>query len=180
MEGRSTAEIEEVCADRFRAGMALFATGVTVITTRTDRPVGMTASAVCSLSLEPPQLLVCVSTNLPTHEALSASGRFVVNVLGEGQGALARRFATPDVDRFAGIEVGEHDGLPILEAAIAHFVCDVSERIPGGDHSIFIGAVKAIGLRPEGRPLLFFRREFGSLATPEDAALRSWIGDGGG
>ena len=178
-EGVAT-ESEAVRQDRFREAMALFATGVTVITTRSgEEPSGMTASAVCSLSLEPVQLLVCVSTHLPTHEALTRSGCFVVNVLGEGQGALAKRFATPEIDRFAGLAVDEHDGLPLLRDAIAHFVCDVHERIPGGDHSIFIGAVRALGTRPEARPLVYFQSAFGSLAKPETALLESWLGDGG-
>jgi flavin reductase (DIM6/NTAB) family NADH-FMN oxidoreductase RutF len=176
---RAATEIEKVHPDRFREAMALFATGVTVITTRTDQPVGMTASAVCSLSLEPVQLLVCVSTRLPTHEALERSGRFAVNVLGEGQGAIAKRFATPGIDRFAGLGVDEFEGMPLLRDAIAHFVCDVYERFPGGDHSIFLGTVTALGLQPEARPLLYFQQSFGALATPEDMLLKNWLGDGG-
>lgn len=172
-------EMEEVRQDSFREAMALFATGVTVITTRDDGPTGMTASAVCSLSLDPVQLLVCVSSHLPTHEALTRSGCFAVNVLGEGQEGIARRFATPGVDRFAGVPIEERDGLPLLREAIAHFVCDVRERIPGGDHSIFIGAVRARGMKPHARPLLYFGRSFGSLAKPEAALLESWWGDGG-
>lgn len=172
-------QIEDVRQDRFRDAMALFATGVTVITTRTDEPVGMTASAVCSLSLEPVQLLVCVSTRLPTHEALTKSRRFAVNVLGEGQGLLAKRFATPGLDRFAGLGVDDFEGIPLLRDAIAHFVCDLHERIPGGDHSIFIGTVKALGLQPDARPLLYFAKSFGSLATAEDALMKSWLVDGG-
>jgi flavin reductase (DIM6/NTAB) family NADH-FMN oxidoreductase RutF len=64
--------------------------------------------------------------------------------------------------------------VPVLRAAIAHFVCDVRERFPGGDHSIFIGEVFRLGLRPRSRPLLYFAKEFGTLATPEDAILKAW------
>jgi flavin reductase (DIM6/NTAB) family NADH-FMN oxidoreductase RutF len=171
--------IQEAEKDRFREAMAHFATGVTVITTRTDRPVGMTASAVCSLSLDPLQLLVCVSSRLPTHAALMESGHFAVNVLGEGQEPLARRFATPGIDRFEGLAIEEFKGLPLLRDAIAHFVCALQERIEGGDHSIFIGRVTDLGLRRDARPLVYFGRRFGSLATAEDALLKSWMEEGG-
>jgi flavin reductase (DIM6/NTAB) family NADH-FMN oxidoreductase RutF len=99
---------------RYRDAVALLATGVTVVTTTTPGgPAGMTASAVCSLSLAPVALLVCISTHLPTHEALDESGSFAVNVLGEGQEALARRFATPAVDRFVGVALRDERPLPV-------------------------------------------------------------------
>lgn len=161
--------------DQYRQAMSLLATGVTVVTTTTrDGPAGMTASAVCSLSLEPPKLVVCVQSSLPTHAALLASRVFAVNVLGEGQIEIARRFATPGVDRFAGVSL--HTGLPapVLGDAIAYFLCRVDERHPGGDHSIFVGRVTGCGHGPGGRPLLYFDRAFGALQAPEDRLLWSW------
>jgi flavin reductase (DIM6/NTAB) family NADH-FMN oxidoreductase RutF len=159
----------------FREAISLFASGVTVITACTPQGrAAMTASAVCSLSVNPVQLLVCINERLPTHSALVESRRFAVNVLGEGQSALARRFATPDIDKFAGVEVSDCDGIPLLDRAIAHFVCDVHERFPGGDHSIFIGNVQKLSLRRGSRPLLYFASEFGSLSGPDDALLKSW------
>lgn len=167
--------LDDVDEQLFREAISLFATGVTVITARTAAGrAGMTASAVCSLSMEPVQLLVCISERLPTHSALEESRRFAVNVLGEGQSDLARRFATPDIDKFAGTEVSESDGIPLLDRAIAHFVCDVHERFPGGDHSIFIGQVQKLSLRRGSRPLLYFASQFGSLSSPEEALLKSW------
>jgi flavin reductase (DIM6/NTAB) family NADH-FMN oxidoreductase RutF len=167
--------LEEVDQLLFREAISQFATGVTVITARTaEGPAGMTASAVCSLSVDPVQLLVCINERLPTHSALVDSRRFAVNVLGEGQSDLARRFATPSADKFAGVEVGDCDGIPLLERAIAHFVCDVHERFPGGDHSIFIGNVTKLSLRRGARPLLYFASQFGSLSGPDDALLKAW------
>lgn len=167
--------LDDVDQQKFREAISLFATGVTVITaTAAEGRAGMTASAVCSLSVDPVQLLVCISERLPTHSALVESRRFAVNVLGEGQSALARRFATPGVDKFAGIEVSDCDGIPLLDRAIAHFVCEVHERFPGGDHSIFIGNVQKIGLRRGSRPLLYFASQFGSLSGPDDALLKAW------
>ena len=161
----------------FRQAMSRLATGVTVITTAGPAGrAGMTASAVCSLSLEPVQLLVCISTRLPTHAALERHRSFAVNVLGEGQDRLARRFATPGIDKFASVAVIEHDGLPLLADAIAHFVCDVAERFPGGDHSIFIGRVREFGFDLDGRPLLCFGSSFAELARSEDRLLRdAWL-----
>jgi 3-hydroxy-9,10-secoandrosta-1,3,5(10)-triene-9,17-dione monooxygenase reductase component len=168
--------VERVEPEHFREAMSLFATGVTVITTNpSSGPAGMTASAVCSLSIEPVQLLVCISQHLATHSALMESGRFAVNVLGEGQGELARRFATRGIDKFEGVDVDDEDGIPVLRQAIAHFVCRVSERFPGGDHTIFIGEVTRLGLRPGSRPLLYFASEFGTMATAHDAVLQGWL-----
>lgn len=171
--------LARVDQQQFREAMSLFATGVTVITTNPPTgPAGMTASAVCSLSVQPVQLLVCISQHLPTHHALMECGRFAVNVLGEGQGALARRFATPSSDKFAGVDIDNVDGIPVLRPAIAHFVCEVRERFPGGDHSIFIGEVTRLGLRPGSRPLLYFASQFATMATAEDALLNAWLNRG--
>jgi flavin reductase (DIM6/NTAB) family NADH-FMN oxidoreductase RutF len=164
---------------RFRDAIALLATGVTVITTQTpDGPAGMTASAVCSLSLEPVALLVCISRHLPTHKALEDSGEFAVNVLDETQVGLAKRFATRGADRFAGLRLSESHGVPVLADALAYFTCRVAERLPGGDHTIFIGHVDECGCRPGGRPLLYYGRTFGALEPPEHALLRAWVEGG--
>jgi flavin reductase (DIM6/NTAB) family NADH-FMN oxidoreductase RutF len=161
----------------FREAIAHFATGVTVITTLQDgRPAGMTASAVTSLSLDPVLLLVCVNTALPTHEAIESSRRFVVNVLGEGQEALARHFARPSEDKFAGIELRTDNELPVLADAIAHFVCDVHERFPGGDHTIFTGLVRECGTVPGKRPLVYFRSRFGSMRDRDAEFLAEAVG----
>jgi flavin reductase (DIM6/NTAB) family NADH-FMN oxidoreductase RutF len=152
----------------FREAIGRFATGVTVITTLTpDGPAGMTASAVASLSLDPVLLLVCISNRLPTHSAIQHANRFAVNVLGEGSERIARDFATPGIDKFAGIPVDADAGVPVLTDAIAHFVCDVHECHPGGDHSIFIGAVRSCAYRAGGGPLLYWGSRFGCLDEPD-------------
>jgi flavin reductase (DIM6/NTAB) family NADH-FMN oxidoreductase RutF len=161
----------------FRAAIAHFATGVTVITTvHEGRPVGMTASAVASLSIDPVLLLVCISNRLPTHEAIEGSRRFVVNVLGEGQEDLALRFARPAEDKFAGVALEKDHELPVLQDAIAHFVCDLHERFPGGDHSIFTGLVKRGAAERGKRPLLYFCSTFGSLHDREAEQLQEALG----
>jgi flavin reductase (DIM6/NTAB) family NADH-FMN oxidoreductase RutF len=161
----------------FREAISHFATGVTVITTLYEgKPAGMTASAVASLSLDPILLLVCINNRLPTHEAIESSRRFVVNVLGESDQELALQFARRSEDKFAGVALKSDHDLPVLEAAIAHFVCDVHERFPGGDHSIFTGLVRACEAKPGKRPLLYFRSKFGGLHDAEAEALRDALG----
>jgi flavin reductase (DIM6/NTAB) family NADH-FMN oxidoreductase RutF len=162
----------------FREAVAHFATGVTVITTVRDdgAPAGMTASAVASLSLDPILLLVCIDNRLPTHEAIEGSRRFVVNVLGEGMETLALRFARPADDKFAGVPLRDGYDLPVLEQSIAHFVCDLHERYPGGDHSIFIGEVRECGATPGKRPLVYFRSRFGGLRDRETEFLHDALG----
>ena len=151
----------------FREAIAHFATGVTVVTTTHEgRPAGMTASAVCSLSLDPVLLLVCIDNRLPTHHAIDGSRRFAVNVLAETDEALARRFARPTRDKFAELPLVEGSDPPVLAQAIASFVCDVQERVPGGDHSIFVGRVLSCAATPGCRPLLYYRSVFGALRDP--------------
>lgn len=163
----------------FKDAISLFPTGVTVITTNSDSgPAGMTASAVCSLSLEPVQLLVCISSHLPTHAALQRSGQFCVNVLGHGHAWLAYRFATPGVDKFDGVALKEGLPLPVLDDAIAYFVCSLHECLPGGDHSIFIGGVQECGHVPGAKPLLYFERSFGALESSEAIKLEMWAAGG--
>ncbi len=158
---------------RYRRAIGRFATGVAVITTMVDdRPVGMTASAVASLSLEPAMLLVCVDHRLPSHRALESSRRFGVNVLGEEDEHLALRFARPAADKFAGVGVRLEHGVPLLERAIARFTCDVAERIPGGDHSIFTGLIRDCEHVPGRRPLLYFASGFGGIQQVDDALGR--------
>lgn len=161
----------------FREAIAHFATGVTVITTRSEgNPVGMTASAVASLSLDPVLLLVCISNALPTHSAIESSRRFVVNVLGEGQEELARHFARPSPDKFAEVALKDGHELPVLEDAIAHFVCEVHERFPGGDHTIFTGQVRECGTVPGKRPLVYFRSRFGAIRDHHAEFLAEAVG----
>ena len=161
----------------FREAIAHFATGVTVITTTYEgKPAGMTASAVASLSLDPVLLLVCINNTLPTHEAIEASRLFVVNVLGEGQEDLARHFATRSPDKFAAIELKPNFDLPVLEKAIAYFICDVHERFPGGDHSIFTGLVRECGAVPGQRPLVYFQSKLGAIRDRDAELLREAVG----
>jgi flavin reductase (DIM6/NTAB) family NADH-FMN oxidoreductase RutF/DNA-binding FadR family transcriptional regulator len=164
----------------FRDVVGRFASGVTVITTHHDGvDFGMTASAMCSLSLEPPMVLVCVNRRAGTRSAVSNSGAFGVNILHEDQADLAVRFATPQHDKFAGIEYARGDlGCPRLDGVLAWLECEVVEDVEGGTHSVFIGRVHAAEGR-EGDPLAYFRGQFGRLYSNRDdpiaASLREHV-----
>ncbi|CND52477.1 putative oxidase [Mycobacterium tuberculosis] len=152
----------------YRGAMARFTTGVTIVTTRTpDGPAGMTASAVASVSLDPLMLLVCVGNTLATRDAISGSGVFAVSVLARGQERHALRFASRCDDKFADLECRDEYDLPVVDGAVAHFVCEVAEEIAGGDHTIFLGGVVDCGYSADSDPLVYFGGKFGSLCDPD-------------
>jgi 3-hydroxy-9,10-secoandrosta-1,3,5(10)-triene-9,17-dione monooxygenase reductase component len=151
--------MRQVGREHFRSVMGRFATGVTVVTASTpEGPVGMTANAVCSLSLDPLLLLVCFDNEARTLPVVREVGRFGVNVLRADQGDLARLFASkrPESEKFAGVPHTVHDGIPVIEGALAWVGCRLERVIPGGDHTIGIGAVEAAEAG-QGEPLLWFR-----------------------
>jgi 3-hydroxy-9,10-secoandrosta-1,3,5(10)-triene-9,17-dione monooxygenase reductase component len=154
--------VKDLGPDRFRSVMGHFATGVTVVTVATgEGPVGMTANAVCSLSLEPLLLLVCFDNAARTLPAVRETGRFGVNVLGSDQEDLARLFASkrPEREKFAGVAHSVHDGIPVIEGVLAWVGCRLERLIPGGDHTIGIGAVEAAEAG-QGEPLLWLRGSY--------------------
>jgi flavin reductase (DIM6/NTAB) family NADH-FMN oxidoreductase RutF/DNA-binding GntR family transcriptional regulator len=146
----------------FRDVIGHFASGVTVITTcHEQRDYGTTASAVTSLSLEPPMLLACLNRSSETGHAVEAFGRFAVNILSEDQGALAARFAAKGDDKFQGVaRTRASDGLPLLTDSLARLECDVVEQASGGTHLIFVARVTSASAS-RGAPLAYFRGGFG-------------------
>ena len=148
-----------------RRVMGLFATGVTVLTTRDDdgRPCGLTANAVTSLSLTPPLLLICIDKNAETHRHFLTSRRFVVNILSQDQEELSNRFAKSGGDKFGSLSFSTNqDGVPVLEHTLAHLECRIVETHEGGDHVIHIGEVRHAEVRG-GRPLLYFQGKYRHL-----------------
>jgi flavin reductase (DIM6/NTAB) family NADH-FMN oxidoreductase RutF len=151
--------------ERFRSVMGHFASGVTVISTRYEGiDYGLTASAVSSLSLDPPMLLICVNKTSNTRVAIEASGVFVVNILGEKQSKVARQFATSRPDKFADLSVSYGElGVPLLDDMLATIECRVVEIVSGGTHTVFLAEVEAAQAR-EGMPLTYFRGRMGRFA----------------
>src|SRR3954452_25211 len=157
-------EARSLTSDEFREVISHFASGVTVITAVHDgRPYGTTASAVTSLSLEPPMLLICMNKQSETGRAVAASKHFGVNILGANQADLAERFAQKGGDKFAGVEVAPGKwGEPLFTEALATLECTVSEETSGGTHYVFLAEVEN-GSARGGTPLAYFKGEFGRL-----------------
>lgn len=152
---------------RLRDVMGRFPTGVAIVACDgSDGPSGLTTSALASVSLDPPLLLACLDNGSRTLEAVREAGRFSVSVLREGQEELALRFASkaPMGEKFAGVALDRHAGLPVLADALAWIACDLRELMPGGDHTVALGAITALGADPsDGRPLLHHRGAFAGL-----------------
>ena len=154
----------------FRRALGQFATGITVVTTRDSggRPMGLTVNSFASVSLEPPLVIVSIDNRSETHDGFEASGVFGVSVLGEGQEHYSRRFAMPGREKFAPADllVGE-TGVALVPEALAHIECRVSARLPGGDHTIYVGEVLRLHVVP-GRPLLYHGGGYRRLDAGED------------
>jgi flavin reductase (DIM6/NTAB) family NADH-FMN oxidoreductase RutF len=150
----------------FRDVFGHFATGVAVITSAGPAGAGgMTANAICSLSLDPLLALVCFENGARTLPIVREARRFAVNVLSSDQGDLARVFASkvPESEKLDGVAHHLEHGMPIIEGALAWAACDLRELLPGGDHTIGIGQIVSLGLGG-GEPLLWYRGRYRSLA----------------
>lgn len=152
--------------DQFRAVMGRFPTGVTVVTAvGPEGPVGMTANAVASLSLDPLLVLVCFDNAARTLPVVGESRAFGVNVLAAGQEDLARRFAgkLPEAEKFAGVRHDLVGGIPVIDGAHAWLGCELEQLVPGGDHTIGIGSICAAE-SGEGDPLVWYGGAYGGFA----------------
>ena len=140
-----------------RSTLGEFATGVTVVTTRGDgrMPVGLAVNSFSSVSLEPPLVLWSLALTAPSLGAFRAHPYFAVNILCDQSKDLALNFARPSDDKFAGIDWEDGFGdSPVLPAAAAVLECETDQRIPAGDHEIYIGHVRRF--RRAGKPPLLF------------------------
>ncbi|MBL8397127.1 MAG: flavin reductase family protein [Candidatus Accumulibacter sp.] len=151
----------------FRDALGQFATGVTVLTTRTaaGTPIGVTISSFNTVSLDPPLILWSLSLTSPKLDLFRHADHYAVNVLTMNQSAVADWFASSDDDRFAGFRI--HDGLggiPLLEECAAWFECTPEAMHPGGDHLIFVGRVARFSLGNGRQPLIFHAGRYRQLA----------------
>jgi flavin reductase (DIM6/NTAB) family NADH-FMN oxidoreductase RutF len=165
MEGFNTRE--------FRNALGRFASGVTVITAHhEDHTHGMTANAFVSVSLDPPLVLVSLDNRSNMHRVLPLAGRYGVSVLAEDQEVFSNHFAG---HRVLGLHVPFHmrEGIPLLDGAVAHFVVQVTDVHPAGDHTLYLGRVEHFESREE-KPLLFYAGRYQQLRAqkpsqwPED------------
>ncbi|WP_131738407.1 flavin reductase family protein [Actinomadura roseirufa] len=153
-----------VDAAAMRRTIGRFATGVAVVTTHDGQgPHGMTVNSLTSVSLDPPLLLVCLTTGARTTDAVVTSGRFAVNVLSDRQLEIALRFARRGADHFEGLApaYGAHR-VPVVPDALAHLECTAERHFEAGDHVVVIGRVHGVCDRA-GEPLAFLGGRFADL-----------------
>ncbi len=152
---------------RFRQVFGAWTSGVAVITGHGPRgPAGMTANAVCSLSLEPLLVLVCFDNEARTLVPVRDSERFAVNVLRADQREVAAEFASKAAhrDSFAAVGWSREYDVPVLDGVLAWLACDLEQLIPGGDHMIAVGSVRAMDHDPSGKPLVWHRGVYQEMA----------------
>ncbi len=151
-------------AVEFRRTLGMFATGVTVITTRVgDQIHGMTANAFMSVSLAPPLILISIDRRAKLNLLLREGARYGVSVLEEHQSALSDRFAGRNDDGAEPVFEIVHE-TPLVEGALAHLVARVVRSYWGGDHSLFLGRVEYVRYG-DGTPLLFHGGRYERVVT---------------
>ena len=154
---------------RFREVMASFPSGVVVLTAfgPDSLPRGLTVSAFCAVSLEPPLALACIDKTSNTLPALQQAGGFTANILAAGRELLARRMATKLTDKFDGIAwrrpESKHGGPILEEDGVGYAVCTLNETIEAGDHWILIGNVVEGDHDASRSPMIFSRRGYFGL-----------------
>lgn len=152
----------------FRDALGLFATGITIVTTRAcnGEPVGLTVNSFNSVSLDPPLVLWSLMLGSPSEEAFRAASHYVVHVLGDHQQALSNRFAGSRDQRFTGLEMRDGlGGAPLIEDCLARFECRNDIQYAGGDHLIFVGRVERFE-RSAGDPLIYFGGGYRGIDRP--------------
>jgi flavin reductase (DIM6/NTAB) family NADH-FMN oxidoreductase RutF len=158
--------------DAFREAMRHVAATVYAVTTgRVGQRHGILATAVSSLSFEPPSLLVCVNRTASLHEPLACAETFCVNVLGLGNREIAQEFETArGEDRFGVGEWLEVLGVPVLANAQSYFICRTAHRHEFGTHTIFIGELIDARHRENSAPLTYYDRHYIDISQAPERA----------
>ncbi len=152
--------------DAFRRAMAQLAGGVVVVTATDSegRPAGVTATAVCSVSLEPPLVLVCLGAGSRTRDRITTAGRYAINILAAGHRSHSEQFSGTGDGKFDGVawEPGTF-GCPVLAGSLAVCECEVEQSVEAGDHTIIIGRVveATTASEPLDPPLVWVRGSYG-------------------
>lgn len=154
--------------EQLRNVMRRWTSGLTIVTTLADGQVhGMTASAFTSVSLDPPLVLVSLANTSRTGAMIRRSGHFGVTILADTQQELSEIFAgrIPDAEnRFAGVEIETlESGVPFLKGGLAFLDCRLTQAIPAGSTTLYLGEVAAASTRRDGKPLVYFNRDYQKL-----------------
>ena len=152
----------------FRSALSRFPSGITVVTSRGREGTfyGITVSAFCSVSLNPPLILICIEKTTVSHMAIESSESFVVNILAQDDEELSERFAIPASNKFEGLSYRPGvDGVPVLDDALVALECRLRNGFDGGDHTIFVGLVEKVSIK-DGKPLVYFHGNYQDLVDP--------------
>ena len=158
-----------VDVENFKKGLQLWASGVTVVTTKTDRygAQGMTATSFASVSIDPPQILVCINDSAVPMEGIRESQFFAVNILTSDQEEISNQFAggSTQEQRFENVSWTEGGtGSPILDGSLSSIDCKVVQQVRAGTHWIIVGEVQDVICRA-GEPLLYYRSGYQKLGV---------------
>ena len=153
-------------AAHFRRVLGRYPTGVVIVTTAHEGELhGMACNSFTSVSLDPPLVAWCPARASSTWSRMRPAGRMVINILGHAHEEISRRFAARGIDRFDGVaHRAAPSGLPLLEAAIGWLDCTLEAEYDGGDHTIVVSRVEALGLR-EGDSLVFMGGAYGRFSS---------------
>jgi flavin reductase (DIM6/NTAB) family NADH-FMN oxidoreductase RutF len=156
----------EALAQAFRGAMGQLAAGVVMVTTHVDgQPWGLTMSACCSISMEPPLLMVAPACGTATAQSIEDTGRFGVSILGAGQVEVAQFGAARGAPKFVAHLCRDADELstPAVAGALAHVDCEVVNAMVAGDHVVCIGQVRRVLLEISDAPLVYHDRDYHRL-----------------
>ncbi len=157
-----------VAAEDFKSALRLWASGVTVVTTQTEQYglQGMTATSFSSVSLEPPQILVCLNTTADTYQGIEICQSFAVNILSVDQQSISDNFSggCSHEDRFSKVkwQPGGAGGAPVFDDCLASLECALSQKLLAGSHWVLIGEVQAVKCHGD-EPLLYYHSAYRSL-----------------
>jgi flavin reductase (DIM6/NTAB) family NADH-FMN oxidoreductase RutF len=163
----SRGRLAPIAHEEFRRACGRFATGVTVATVLDNhgRPHGLTVNSFTSVSLDPPLVLICLGQRVTVIDAFRGAEFFGINVLASDQREVSDRFARKGLDRFANISWRRgKTGAPLIAGVLATLECSVRQRIPCGDHDIFVGEVLHSHVT-DAQPLLFYHSGYRTLQS---------------
>ena len=154
--------------DLFKKLMRRFAAGVTLVTfNENEKFGGLTVSSFCSLSMDPPLVLICIDRKIASHESLEKTDAFGVNICNSEQGKLAWDFANSNIDKNELIKSLPHTltklGTPLLDGCLATMECKITQKYDGGDHTIFIGQVEEGECDENAEPLVYYGSGLGKF-----------------
>ena len=154
--------------DLFKELMRRFAAGVTLVTFNENGKFGgLTVSSFCSLSMDPPLVLICIDKKISSHNSLKNTPNFGVNICNSEQGKLAWDFANSKIDKNELINSLPHtttdSGTPLLDESLASMDCRITERYDGGDHSIFVGQIESGNFDEKAEPLVYYSSGLGEF-----------------